>query len=107
MTNRLPRTILANLVNDIMADAPGEAYRQAMAVVTPRKLWQAMPGDCVVMLAPCSSAFRDYVASTLDMDIGQVEIIAPPDVHGVHAIDVARELGAMQRIASRSEMSIA
>ena len=105
MTHRPARTILANLVNEIMADAPSDAYRRAMAAVTPRKLWQALPGDCVVMLAPCSSAFRDHVSETLDMDVGQVEIIAPPDVRGIHAIDIARELGATQRIASRPELS--
>ncbi|TAM54243.1 MAG: hypothetical protein EPN57_06365 [Paraburkholderia sp.] len=105
MTQRPTRTILANLVNEIMADVPSDAYRRAMAVVTPRKLWQAYPGDCVVMLAPCSSAFRDYVAATLDLDVGQIEIIAPAEVRGVHAIDVVRELGAMQRIASRPELS--
>jgi len=105
MTNQLPRTIVANLVNEIMVDLPSDAYRKAMAIVTPRKLWQARPGDCVVMLAPCSSAFRDYVSATLDLDVGQIEIVAPPDVRGIHAIDVAQDLGATEQIASRSDMS--
>lgn len=105
MTNQPSRTILANLVNEIMADLPSDAYRKAMAIVTPRKLWQARPGDCVVMLAPCTSAFRDYVSATLDLDVGQIEIIAPPDVRGIHAIDVVHDLGATGQIASRPEMS--
>ena len=105
MTHRPARTILANTVNEIMADTPSDAYRRAMAAITPRKLWQALPGDCVVTLAPCSSAFKDYVSETLDMDVGQIEIIAPPDVRGIHAIDIVRDLGATQRVASRSELA--
>ena len=66
------RTILANLVSDIIADRPTDAYRLAMAAVTPRKLWQARPGDCVVMLAPCTPAFRDYVAEVSGLDVDQV-----------------------------------
>lgn len=105
MTDRPARTILANIVNEIMADVPTDAYRRAMAAVTPRKLWQAYPGDCVVMLAPCSSVFRDYVARTLDLDVEQVKIIAPAEVRGIHAIEVAHELGATKHIASRPELA--
>jgi Pre ATP-grasp domain/PGM1 C-terminal domain len=105
MIERPARTILANTVSSIMADAPSDAYRRAMAAVTPRKLWQAYPGDCVVMLAPCSAAFRDYVANTLDLDIGQVEVIAPAKINGVHALEVARDLGATKHIASRPELA--
>lgn len=37
------RTILANIVNDIMADAFGVAYRHAMVAVMPHNVWQAIP----------------------------------------------------------------
>ncbi|SDG02192.1 Glutathione synthase/RimK-type ligase, ATP-grasp superfamily [Sinosporangium album] len=103
-TSRTSRAILANIVNDIMVEAPTEAYRRAMAAVTPRKLWQAHPGDCVVMLAPCSAVFRDYVASVIDLDVDRVEIVAPPEVRGAHALEVAADLGALDRVAEREEL---
>jgi hypothetical protein len=98
------KTILANIVNEIMADNPTDAYRRAMAAVTPRKLWQAQPGDCVVMLAPCSGAFRDYVSETIGLDVSQVEIVAPSAVTGAHALEVAEELGKSHRITARAEL---
>ncbi|MEU9580379.1 hypothetical protein [Streptomyces chilikensis] len=104
MTEQPNRTILANIVSDIMADRPTDAYRRAMAVVTPRKLWQARPGDCVVMLAPCSSAFRDYVAEVVGLDVDRVEIVAPSEIRGVHALEVAADLGALERITERPEL---
>lgn len=98
------RTILANLVSDIIADRPTDAYRLAMAAVTPRKLWQARPGDCVVMLAPCTPAFRDYVAEVSGLDVDQVEIVAPTEIRGVHALEVAADLGALEQITARPEL---
>lgn len=93
------RTILANLVNDIMVEAPPPGYARAMAAVTPRKLWQAEPGDCLVLLAPCGAAFRDYVARFVDLD--EVEIVAPKTIRECHALDVVKECGAYDRVAAR------
>jgi hypothetical protein len=104
MAERPSRTILANIVSDIMAEHPTDAYRRAMAAVTPRKLWQAEPGDCVVMLAPCTPAFREYVESVTGLDTSQVDIVAPEEVRGVHALDVVRDLGAEHLLASRPEL---
>lgn len=104
MAERHSRTILANVVSDIMAEHPTDAYRRAMAAVTPRKLWQAEPGDCVVMLAPCTPAFREYVESVIGLDASQVDIVAPEEVRGVHALDVVRDLGADHLLASRPEL---
>ncbi|MFD8322304.1 preATP grasp domain-containing protein [Kitasatospora purpeofusca] len=104
MSEQPSRTILANIVSEIMAEQPTDAYRRAMAAATPRKLWQARPGDCVVMLAPCTPAFRDYVAEVVGLDVDRVEIVAPPEVRGVHALEVAADLGATERIAERPEL---
>lgn len=104
MSARPSRTILANTVSDVMNEQPTEAYRRAMAAVTPRKLWQALPGDCVVMLAPCSPAFQDYVAEVVALDIDQVDIVAPPEVRGVHALDVVADLDALGRVTDRTEL---
>lgn len=101
---RPSRTILANTVSDVMNEQPTDAYRRAMAAVTPRKLWQAQPGDCVVMLAPCSPAFREYVARTIGLDVDRVDIVAPAEVRGVHALEVAEDLGALDRIGARPEL---
>lgn len=104
MINRPSRTILANTVSSVMADRPSDAYRRAMAVVTPRKLWQARPGDCVVMLAPCSRAFRAYVADVACLDVDRVEIIAPSEIRGVHALEVVANLGVLDQVISRPEI---
>ncbi|MFJ5726878.1 preATP grasp domain-containing protein [Streptomyces paradoxus] len=104
MAERQSRTILANIVSDIMAENPTDAYRRAMAAVTPRKLWQAEPGDCVVMLAPCTPAFREYVESVTGLDTSRVDIVAPDEVRGVHALDVVRDLGAEHLLTARTEL---
>ncbi|MDQ1041574.1 hypothetical protein QFZ75_008076 [Streptomyces sp. V3I8] len=100
MTPSPGRTLLANVVNDVMIDAAPPAYARAMAAVTPRKLWLASPGDCVVALAPCAPHFRDYVARTLGLDVGQVDVVAPDTIRGVHALDVVAELGATARVTA-------
>jgi hypothetical protein len=97
----MPRTVLANIVSETVAERPSAEYRRAMAAVTPRKLWQARPGDCVVMLAPCSDMFRDYVARVIDLDVDRVTIVAPPQIRGEHALDVADALGATAEILER------
>ena len=102
---RPPRTILANLVSEVMAEHPTDAYRRAMAAVTPRKLWQARPGDCVVALAPVGATFREYVNRIIGLDVDQVDVVAPSEVRGVHALDVASELGATDRIVERPELA--
>lgn len=103
--SRPHRTILANLISDVMAEHPTAAYRRAMAAVTPRKLWQALPGDCVVTLAPITPAFRDYVQRTIGLDVDQVDVIAPSEVVGVHALDIAAERGVLDHIATRPELA--
>jgi hypothetical protein len=97
----LPRSILANLVNDVMIESPPDGYARTMAAVTPRKLWQAEPGDCVVVLAPCTTAFRDYVASITQVAADSVEIVAPGAIMTGHACDVVTELDATDRVAAR------
>ncbi|MHA6757961.1 preATP grasp domain-containing protein [Streptacidiphilus sp. PAMC 29251] len=76
-----------------------------MAAVTPRKLWQAEPGDCVVMLAPCSTTFLDYVGETLALDVDQVDIVAPDEIRGVHALDLVTETGAIAKVTARQVIS--
>ncbi|MGK5544769.1 hypothetical protein ACSNOH_08560 [Streptomyces sp. URMC 127] len=102
MTHERPsRTILSNLNSDTMADDPTDRYLRAMAVPTARMLWEAEPGDCVVMLAPCPPEFRDYVARTVALDVGAVDIVAPPDTATAHPLDVAAALGATGLLTRR------
>ncbi|MEU7165467.1 hypothetical protein AB0A70_12600 [Streptomyces morookaense] len=100
-TSRPSRTILANINSDTMAENPTDRYLRAMALPTPRMLWEAEPGDCVVMLAPCPPHFREYVAHTVGLDVAQVDIVAPAGTATVHALDVAGALGATGRLADR------
>ncbi|WP_333766844.1 hypothetical protein [Streptomyces sp. IBSBF 2435] len=104
MTSATGRTLLANIVNDVMIEAAPPSYARAMAAVTPRKLWLAAPGDCVVTLAPCPPAFRDYVARTLALDLGGVDIVAPDTIRGIHALDVVAALGATARVTARPSL---
>ncbi|MFE6906734.1 preATP grasp domain-containing protein [Streptomyces erythrochromogenes] len=101
MTRRPSRTILSNLNSDTMVDNPTERYLRAMAVPTPRMLWEAEPGDCVVMLAPCHARFREYVAHTLDLDVDRVDIVAPPETALVHPLALADALGAGDLLTAR------
>ncbi|MCF3102077.1 hypothetical protein IPZ58_10820 [Streptomyces roseoverticillatus] len=102
MTHGRPsRTILSNLNSDTMADDPTDRYLRAMAVPTARMLWEAEPGDCVVMLAPCPARFRDYVAGTVGLDVGTVDIVAPAGTATAHPLDVAAGLGATKLLAER------
>lgn len=94
------RTLLANLINDVMTDAPVNGYVCSMAAVTPRKLWLANPGDCVVLLAPPSAAFRDHVEQITGMDTASIDIVAPDQLVPVHALDVVDSLGAADRVAA-------
>jgi hypothetical protein len=95
------RTILGNLVNDVMiADAP-PAYARAMASVSQRKVWLAGPGDCVVVIAPCTPVFRDYVAGISGVAPDEYDLIQPDRLFLGHALDLVRELGAVGRVAAR------
>ncbi|MDG6106945.1 hypothetical protein Daura_28170 [Dactylosporangium aurantiacum] len=96
------RVYLANLVNTVMIEQPPPGYARAMAAVTPRKLWLAEPGDCVVTLAPCSGAFRDYVAGVTRTPPDSVDLIAPREVMPVHPADVVAERDALTRVGSRA-----
>ncbi|WP_327069953.1 peptide ligase PGM1-related protein [Kitasatospora sp. NBC_01250] len=100
----MSRTILANINSDTMADHPGAAYLRAMAVVSPRTLWEARPGDCVVLLAPCGQRFREYVAGITGVPTGQVEIVEPQEITSAHALDVAEQRGAVPGIVARGEL---
>ncbi|WJK33073.1 peptide ligase PGM1-related protein [Solwaraspora sp. WMMA2065] len=102
---REPRTIMANLVNDVMIDCPPASYARAMAVVTPRKLWQAEPGDCVVALAPCDPAFRDYVASVVDVPADTVDVVAPSALFPGHPLDVVAALDATPTVTARPQLA--
>jgi hypothetical protein len=104
MTTNESRTLLANINSDTMAENPTDTYLRAMAVVTPRMLWEASPGDCVVTLAPFGTAFLDYVASVIDLPIDQVEIIAPPDISLAPVLETAAELDALDRVAARRRL---
>jgi hypothetical protein len=98
---RSGRTILGNLVNDVMiADAP-PAYARTMASVTPRKVWLAAPGDCVVVLAPCTPVFRDYVAGINGVAPDEYDLVEPDRPFLGHALDLVQELGAVGRVAAR------
>ncbi|WP_414170000.1 hypothetical protein ACMATS_33200 [Streptoverticillium reticulum] len=101
MSTRPSRTILANINSDTMAEHPTDRYLRAMALPTPRMLWEAEPGDCVVLLAPCPPHFRDYVARTLGLDVDRVDVVAPPETATVHALDVVDALGATGRLTGR------
>ncbi|MCX4539393.1 peptide ligase PGM1-related protein [Streptomyces sp. NBC_01565] len=101
MTRRPSRTILSNLNSDTMVENPTDRYLRAMAVPTPRMLWEAEPGDCVVMLAPCPAPFREYVARTLGLDIDRVDIVAPPRTALVHPLEMADALGAGDLLTAR------
>lgn len=101
MTRRPSRTILSNLNSDTMVENPTDRYLRAMAVPTPRMLWEAEPGDCVVMLAPCPASFREYVARTLELDVDRVDIVAPPKTALVHPLDMADALGAGDLLTAR------
>ncbi|MEV4121656.1 hypothetical protein [Micromonospora sp. NPDC049645] len=104
MTIRPPRTFLANLINDVMIESAPPAYARKMAAVTPRKLWQARPGDCVVTLAPCAPDFREYVERITGVAVGSVDLVAPDRLALGHACDVIRDLGAQGRVASRTTL---
>lgn len=95
------RVLLANMINDVMIERPPINYLKSMAAVTPRKLWMAQPGDCLVTLAPCSRLFRKYVADMLELDFSEVEILAPPEIRLIHALDVVAELEALDRVIAR------
>ena len=98
---RSGRTILGNLVSDVMiANAP-PAYARTMASVTPRKLWLAAPGDCVVVLAPCSPVFRDYVARINGVAPEKYDLVQPDRLFLGHALDLVKERGAVGRVAAR------
>ncbi|MER6199282.1 hypothetical protein ABT234_18185 [Streptomyces sp. NPDC001586] len=101
MTRRPSRTILSNLNSDTMVENPTARYLRAMAVPTPRMLWEAEPGDCVVMLAPCPASFREYVARTLDLDVDRVDIVAPPETALVHPLEMADALGVGAKLTAR------
>ncbi|QTA36133.1 peptide ligase PGM1-related protein [Streptomyces sp. CA-256286] len=98
------RTVLGNLVNDVMIENAPPSYARAMASVTPRKLWLARPDDCLVVLAPCRPAFRDYVERTLGTDLGRVELVQPDEIFTGHALDLVEQAGAVGKVASRSEL---
>jgi hypothetical protein len=95
------RVFLANLVNTVMIEQPPLKYARTMAAVTPRKLWLAEPGDCVVTLAPCSDAFRDYVAGVTQTPADSVDVIAPPEVTPAHPVDVVAGSDALARLRLR------
>lgn len=95
------RTLLANLVNDVMIEAPPDSYARTMAAVTPRKLWLASPGDCVVTLAPCGVDFRDYVARVTTVPANTVDVVAPDEIAPEHACAVVSRLGAIEQVAAR------
>lgn len=95
------RTVLGNLVNEVMIEKAPPSYARTMASVTPRKLWLARPGDCLVVLAPCRPAFRDYVERTLDIDLGRVDLVQPDEIFTGHALDLVERLGAVEKVASR------
>ncbi|GBQ02355.1 hypothetical protein SSP531S_38140 [Streptomyces spongiicola] len=101
---RSSRTLLGNLVNDVMIENAPPSYARAMASVTPRKLWLARPGDCVVVQAPCRPAFRDYVERTLGIDLGLVELVQPDEVFTGHALDLVERRGAVEKVVARSEL---
>ncbi len=100
--NDQPRTLLANLVNDVMIESPPPRdYARAMAAVTPRKLWLAGAGDCVVTLAPCSNAFRDYVADITGVAPSDIDLVAPSELAPDHACEVLSRLDATDRATAR------
>lgn len=101
MLDDQPKTLLANLVNDVMIESPPPAYSRAMAAVTPRKLWLAEPGDCVVTMAPCSDTFRDYVAGITGVATADVDLVAPTELTLDHACSVLSRLDAIDRVAAR------
>ncbi|MEV7218408.1 peptide ligase PGM1-related protein [Streptomyces sp. NPDC056353] len=98
------RTVLGNLVNDVMIDYAPPSYARTMASVTPRKLWLARPDDCLVVLAPCRPAFRDYVERTLGVDLGRVELVQPDEIFTGHALDLVERENAVAKVVSRSEL---
>ncbi|HZN75146.1 MAG TPA: hypothetical protein VFC00_26235 [Micromonosporaceae bacterium] len=101
MSTEASRVYLANLVNTVMIDQPPASYARTMAAVTPRKLWLAQPGDCVVTLAPCADPFRDYVASVTGTPAGSIDVIAPAELTPAHPADVIEALDAQRRIKAR------
>ncbi|MET9050430.1 hypothetical protein ABZW50_04655 [Streptomyces bacillaris] len=98
------RTVLGNLVNDVMIENAPPSYARTMASVTPRKLWLARPDDCLVVLAPCSRLFRDYVERTLGIDLGRVDLVQPDEIFTGHALDLVEQRGAVEKVVSRSEL---
>lgn len=98
------RTWLANLVNDVMIEQAPTAYARSMAAVTPRKLWLAEEGDCVVTLAPCSPAMREYVASVTGVRMESIDVVAPAQLTPVHACTVIEALGATDTVVQRPEL---
>lgn len=101
LSTHRPRTLLANLVNNVMIEAPPDAYARVMAAVTPRKLWLAEPGDCVVTLAPCRSEFREYVAGVVGVPTGTVDIVAPDTPTREDACALVARLDATHQVAAR------
>lgn len=101
MTSAEPKTILANLVNEVMIESPPAGYARAMAAVTPRKLWLANPGDCVVTLAPCNHAFRRYVADITGVETDDFTLVAPAVLTTSHACDVVEAMAATDLVAAR------
>lgn len=100
MTPRPNRTILANFNSDTMAANPTARYLRAMALPTPRMLWEAEPGDCVVTLAPCGDRFREYVSRTVGLDVDRVGVVAPAEIATGHVLDVADALGALDALVA-------
>lgn len=98
------RTVLGNLVNDVMIENAPPSYARTMASVTPRKLWLARPDDCLVVLAPCGRSFRDYVERTLGIDLGRVDLVQPDEIFTGHALDLVERAGAVEKVVSRSEL---
>lgn len=99
------RTVLANLINDVMVAGSTPAYRSAMARVTPRKLWTAQAGDCIVTLAPVPDDFADYVSRTSGLDLGAIDVVAPPWTTDGHALDVVEAEGAWDLLRARPDIA--
>ncbi len=100
----MSRALVANVLNDVMAECPTAPYRAAMASVTPRKLWIARPGDCVVLTAPYDDEFRAYVESVRDVSLADVDVVHPAELYTGHVLDLVNDFGVAPRVTNHDEL---
>ncbi len=101
MSDLRSKVYLANLLNTVMIDQPPAGYARTMAAVTPRKLWLAEPGDCVVVLAPCAGGFREYVESVTATPSHSIDVIAPDELTPAHPVDIVEGADAVRLVEAR------